>query len=79
MGRPRGVTTRSCGSPFRRRKDSGRLPIPLPPAHRIGEGLDRPKVTARVITRAGDDPLVAAGIVDVVRVFGPLWAGANTS
>ena len=42
---------------------SGRLPIPLPPAHRIGEGLDRPKVTARVITRTVDDPLVAAGIV----------------
>jgi beta-glucosidase-like glycosyl hydrolase/CubicO group peptidase (beta-lactamase class C family) len=41
---------------------SGRLPIPLPPFHQIGEGLDREKVAARVVTRAADDPLIAAGI-----------------
>ena len=42
---------------------SGRMPIPLPPVHRIGAGLDRPKVTTRVVTRTIEDPLVAAGIV----------------
>lgn len=40
----------------------GRLPIPLPPHHRIGEGLDRAKVADFVPRVAVEDPLVAAGI-----------------
>ena len=50
---------------------SGRLPIPLPPAHRIGEGLDRPKITTRIVTRTVEDPLVAAGIVERDQGPGP--------
>ncbi len=42
---------------------SGRLPIPLPPYHPFGHGLDREKSTERVMTAAVDDPVVAAGIV----------------
>ncbi|MGD8320241.1 MAG: serine hydrolase domain-containing protein, partial [Gemmatimonadota bacterium] len=41
---------------------SGRLPIPLPPFHDIGEGLDRPKVATFTPKVAVEDPLVAAGI-----------------
>jgi beta-glucosidase-like glycosyl hydrolase/CubicO group peptidase (beta-lactamase class C family) len=43
---------------------SGRLPIPLPPHHEVGHGLERARIvdfTARV---AVEDPLVAAGIAD---------------
>ena len=42
---------------------SGRLPIPLPPFHDLGEGLDRPKVTDRLATLELEDPVVAAGII----------------
>lgn len=42
---------------------SGRLPIPLPPLHAFGHGLDRAKVTERPTVLGIDDPLVAAGIV----------------
>ncbi|MDA0328610.1 MAG: serine hydrolase [Gemmatimonadetes bacterium] len=42
---------------------SGRLPIPLPPFHDIGHGLDRAKMADRAATLVVDDPLVAAGIV----------------
>lgn len=41
---------------------SGRLPVPLPPFHRIGEGLVRDKVADQVVTLTADDPLIAAGI-----------------
>jgi CubicO group peptidase (beta-lactamase class C family) len=40
----------------------GRLPIPLPPFHQIGEGLARPKVSTFRPRVAVEDPLVAAGI-----------------
>jgi beta-N-acetylhexosaminidase len=42
---------------------SGRLPIPLPPFHPFGHGLDRNKVADRAIVAGIDDPVVAAGIV----------------
>jgi CubicO group peptidase (beta-lactamase class C family) len=42
---------------------SGRLPIPLPPFHDLGEGLDRAKVAEFTPIAAVEDPLVAAGIV----------------
>jgi len=42
---------------------SGRLPIPLPPFHDLGEGLDRPKVADRLATLEIEDPVVAAGII----------------
>ncbi len=42
---------------------SGRLPIPLPPFHDLGEGLDRAKVTDRLATLELEDPVVAAGII----------------
>ena len=42
---------------------TGRLPIPLPPYHGIGDGLDRPKVAVFTPIVAVEDPLVAAGIV----------------
>ena len=42
---------------------SGRLPIPLPPLHALGHGLDRAKVTDRTTVLGVADPLVAAGIV----------------
>ncbi|MHB1192770.1 MAG: glycoside hydrolase family 3 N-terminal domain-containing protein [Longimicrobiales bacterium] len=41
---------------------SGRLPIPLPPFHAIGEGLTRPKVSTFVARLEVEDPLIAAGI-----------------
>lgn len=41
---------------------TGRLPIPLPPFHPLGHGLERPRVSARGPTPAAPDPLVAAGI-----------------
>ncbi len=41
---------------------TGRLPIPLPPYHTIGDGLDRPKVAVFTPRVAVEDPLVAAGI-----------------
>ena len=41
----------------------GRLPIPLPPFHAMGEGVDRARVTTRVVEQETEDPLVAAGIV----------------
>lgn len=40
----------------------GRLPIPLPPFHAVGEGLDRARVSAFTPRVAVEDPLVAAGI-----------------
>jgi beta-glucosidase-like glycosyl hydrolase/CubicO group peptidase (beta-lactamase class C family) len=43
---------------------SGRLPIPLPPFHAVGEGLDRAKVADHAERIAVEDPLVAAGIVE---------------
>lgn len=43
---------------------TGRLPIPLPPFHEIGEGLDRPRVVDRVVRREVEDPLVAAGLAE---------------
>jgi beta-glucosidase-like glycosyl hydrolase/CubicO group peptidase (beta-lactamase class C family) len=42
---------------------SGRLPIPLPPHHPIGHGLDRAKVADRLAELELEDPVVAAGIV----------------
>ena len=42
---------------------SGRLPIPLPPYHALGHGLDRPKVADRLVSLELEDPVVAAGIV----------------
>jgi beta-glucosidase-like glycosyl hydrolase/CubicO group peptidase (beta-lactamase class C family) len=41
---------------------SGRLPIPLPPFHAFGDGLDRAKVADRLATLELEDPVVAAGI-----------------
>ncbi|MDX1645914.1 MAG: glycoside hydrolase family 3 N-terminal domain-containing protein, partial [Longimicrobiales bacterium] len=41
----------------------GRLPVALPPFHRIGEGLHREKVTDRLARLELEDPVVAAGIV----------------
>ena len=41
----------------------GRLPIPLPHYHALGEGLDRAQVVAPVAIAAATDPLAAAGIV----------------
>lgn len=44
---------------------TGRLPIPLPPFHAVGEGLDRAAVTAGTpLVAQVIDPLAAAGIVD---------------
>ncbi|HSG08406.1 MAG TPA: glycoside hydrolase family 3 N-terminal domain-containing protein [Longimicrobiales bacterium] len=40
----------------------GRLPIPLPPFHEMGEGLTRAKVATFTPRVAVEDPLVAAGI-----------------
>jgi beta-glucosidase-like glycosyl hydrolase/CubicO group peptidase (beta-lactamase class C family) len=40
----------------------GRLPIPLPPFHAIGDGLDREAVAAPAMVAQGIDPLAAAGI-----------------
>ncbi|HKJ03087.1 MAG TPA: glycoside hydrolase family 3 N-terminal domain-containing protein, partial [Longimicrobiales bacterium] len=40
----------------------GRLPIPLPPFHALGEGLTRAKVATFTPRVAVEDPLVAAGI-----------------
>ncbi len=40
----------------------GRLPIPLPPFHAIGDGLDRAAVVAPTLVAQGIDPLAAAGI-----------------
>lgn len=42
---------------------SGSLPIPLPPFHAFGHGLDRAKVADRLATLELEDPVVAAGIV----------------
>ncbi|MEM7414391.1 MAG: glycoside hydrolase family 3 N-terminal domain-containing protein [Gemmatimonadota bacterium] len=41
---------------------SGRLPIPLPPFHDFGHGLDRAKVADRMAVLEVEDPVVAAGI-----------------
>ncbi|MFQ5536801.1 MAG: glycoside hydrolase family 3 N-terminal domain-containing protein [Gemmatimonadota bacterium] len=41
---------------------SGRLPIPLPPFHELGEGLEREKVSDFRPAVGVEDPLVAAGI-----------------
>jgi beta-glucosidase-like glycosyl hydrolase/CubicO group peptidase (beta-lactamase class C family) len=41
---------------------SGHLPIPLPPYHGLGEGLERERVAAPVVADAVTDPLAAAGI-----------------
>jgi len=43
---------------------TGRLPIPLPPFHGVGHGLEREKVTDLFRETGGVDPLVAAGIAD---------------
>ncbi len=42
----------------------GRLPIPLPPFHRLGEGRDRDRVTERFLVVAADteDPMAVAGM-----------------
>lgn len=40
----------------------GRLPVALPPFHRLGEGLTRAKVADRIATLEMEDPVVAAGI-----------------
>ena len=40
----------------------GRLPVPLPPFHGLGEGLERAKVTGRFMVNATDDPLGVVGI-----------------
>jgi len=59
----RGVSQRAVLSAlFGEAAISGRLPIPLPPFHDLGEGFDRSKVTDRMATLTVDDPLVAAGI-----------------
>lgn len=42
---------------------TGRLPIPLPPFHPLGHGLDRAKVADRLATLEVEDPVVAAGII----------------
>jgi beta-N-acetylhexosaminidase len=42
---------------------TGRLPIPLPPFHDFGHGLDRAKVADRLVSLELEDPVVAAGIV----------------
>ena len=42
---------------------SGRLPVPLPPFHALGEGLHREKVADRIATLEIEDPVVAAGII----------------
>ncbi|MEQ1856064.1 MAG: glycoside hydrolase family 3 N-terminal domain-containing protein [Longimicrobiales bacterium] len=44
---------------------TGRLPIPLPPFHAVGDGLDRQAITAPTeLVVEAVDPLAAAGIVD---------------
>jgi len=43
---------------------SGRLPIPLPPFHGIGEGLDRAQRAESRVVAEVESPLVAAGIVE---------------
>jgi len=43
---------------------TGRLPIPLPPFHALGEGLDRAPVAAPTTVAETIDPLAAAGIVE---------------
>ncbi|MDH3205473.1 MAG: serine hydrolase [Gemmatimonadota bacterium] len=48
---------------------SGRLPIPLPPFHALGGGLDRAKVTDRFMA-AAVDPLAEVGIASAVRGSG---------
>ena len=59
----RGVSQRAMlGAIFGEEAISGRLPIPLPPFHALGHGLDRAKVIDRTAARTVDDPLVAAGI-----------------
>jgi beta-N-acetylhexosaminidase len=42
---------------------SGRLPIPLPPFHELGNGLERVKVTDRLVETSVDQDLAAAGFV----------------
>lgn len=41
---------------------SGRLPIPLPPFHALGEGLDRARVTDRFVAAGAEDPMAVAGM-----------------
>lgn len=49
---------------------SGRLPLPLPPFHDLGDGLDRIKVAERLVSVNIEDPLQAAGILDRVDMSG---------
>ncbi|MGD8289118.1 MAG: glycoside hydrolase family 3 N-terminal domain-containing protein, partial [Gemmatimonadota bacterium] len=52
---------------------NGRLPIPLPPYHRLGEGLDRERAAERFLVAAADseDPMAAAGMAaDAIRARG---------
>ncbi len=58
---------------------TGRLPIPLPPFHAIGEGLDRAKVADYTQRVAVEDPLVAAGIVGRERRSGSAEAPATVA
>jgi CubicO group peptidase (beta-lactamase class C family) len=53
---------------------SGRLPVPLPPFHALGDGLDREKVSEVRVAAGAENPLVAAGIVEAPA--GPV-AGAD--
>jgi len=50
---------------------SGRLPIPLPPFHALGEGLERARTVTRVEEAGVEDPLVAAGILGRARTAHP--------
>jgi beta-glucosidase-like glycosyl hydrolase/CubicO group peptidase (beta-lactamase class C family) len=43
---------------------TGRLPIPLPPFHDVGDGLERAAVAAPALVAEAVDPLAAAGFVD---------------
>ena len=69
----------ALGALFGEEKITGRLPIPIPPLAAIGDGLDRAKTSARIVTRTVENPLVAAGIVDRGdrRVFGKDQSVAN--
>jgi CubicO group peptidase (beta-lactamase class C family) len=52
----------ALGALFGEQPIGGRLPIPLPPFHALGEGLDRERVAAPVAAAPVTDPLAAAGI-----------------
>jgi beta-glucosidase-like glycosyl hydrolase/CubicO group peptidase (beta-lactamase class C family) len=58
---------------------TGKLPIPLPPFHEIGEGLTRQRVAVFSAPVAVEDPLVAAGIRTREERGGGLGAGPAQS